>query len=313
MARRTSVPFSTVDEPQTASMPATRRLPLEGTLAAASRVDLLHLLQRGGQHTVSELAQATGLHQNTTREHLARLVAEGFAVRFPEVRTVRGRPRMLYRAATPADAWEDPAAMRRLEESIAQVALTRVLLEGYGRDLGPTAEAARSAGRALAAPGGLLEPPPAPLGRGSGTTAPTSAAEAVATDEPATEEARADRAAARQLDALEGHLDRLGFDPVRDDDALRVDLWRCPFVELARQRPEVVCSVHLGLASGVLAAVGGPVTAHRLRPFVGRSHCVLELRRAAPDDGFSTAGARASDPTDDRSSTRSPVTDQEAS
>jgi predicted ArsR family transcriptional regulator len=301
-------------------MPATRRLPLEGTLAAASRVDLLHLLQRGGQHTVSDLARSTGLHENTTREHLARLVAEGFAVRTPEVRTVRGRPRMLYRAASPDDAREDPEAMRRLERSIAQVALTRVLLEGFGRDLGPTAEAARSAGRALTSPGGLLEPPLEPLSRPapdqalSDQAAPDQAVPAQpASGQTVSDEADLDRAAARQLDALEGHLDRLGFDPARDDDRLRVDLWRCPFVELARQRPEVVCSVHLGLASGVLATAGGPVTAHRLRPFVGRSHCVLELRRTPPAPGFSTAGRPTGDGPDDGSSNpTSPVPDQEA-
>ena len=291
-------------------MPATRRLPLEGTLAAASRVDLLHLLQRGGQHTVSDLARATGLHQNTTREHLARLVAEGFAVRTPEVRTVRGRPRMLYRAASPDDAREDPAAMRRLEQSIAQVALTRVLLEGFGRDLGSPAEAARNAGRALAAPGGLLEPPLEPWSRPVPDEAVLGGAvldDAVPTSPLPDEAADPDQAAARQLDALEGHLDRLGFDPARDDDRLRIDLWRCPFVELARQRPEVVCSVHLGLAAGVLATAGGPVTAHRLRPFVGRSHCVLELQRATPEPGFSTAGPPTGDIADDRSSNPAPV------
>lgn len=266
-------------------MPATRRQPGERTLAAASRVDLLHILQRGGSHTVHELARTTGLHENTTREHLAKLVGDGYAVRAPETRTVRGRPRMLYRAASADDARRDPIAMGRLEQSIAHVALTKVLLDGFGRSLGPTRDAARTAGRSLTAPGGALEPPLAPA-------------------DPA---GTAQDAAARQLDALEGHLDRLGFDPQRDDDGLRVHLWRCPFLELARERPDVVCSVHLGLASGVLETAGGPVTAHRLRPFVGREHCVLDLRRdpevapTAPADkhagpGFSTAGPVASPP-----------------
>ncbi|KMM47171.1 MAG: helix-turn-helix domain-containing protein [Cellulomonas sp.] len=244
-------------------MPATRRSPAERTLAAASRVDLLHILQRGGSHTVGALARATGLHENTTREHLARLVHDGYAVRAPEERTVRGRPRMLYRAASADDARHDPIAMGRLEESIAHVALTKVLISGFGRDLGPTREAARSAGRALTAPGGALEPP-------------------LDGDRPADDD-RSPAAEQRQLDALEGHLDRLGFDPERDDETLRVDLWRCPFLELARERPDVVCSVHLGLASGVLEAAGGPLAADRLRPFVGREHCVLELRRDRPD------------------------------
>ncbi|CAM5792383.1 helix-turn-helix transcriptional regulator [Cellulomonas persica] len=250
-------------------MPATRRTPAERTLAAASRVDLLHILQRGGAHTVGSLAQATGLHENTTREHLARLVQDGYAVRTPEARTVRGRPRMLYRAASADDARRDPLAMGRLEESIAHVALTKVLISGFGRDLGPTREAARAAGHALTAPGGPLEPPPVESDDEHGEDGDASG---VGAGSPAVEQ--------RQLDALEGHLDRLGFDPERHDDALRVDLWRCPFLELARERPDVVCSVHLGLASGVMETAGGPLVAHRLRPFVGREHCVLELRRA---------------------------------
>ena len=235
-------------------MPESRRTPAERTLAAPSRVELLHLLQRGGSHTVGELARATGLHENTAREHLARLVADGYAVRAPEHRTARGRPRMLYRSASADDVRRDPQAMSRLEESIGQVALTKVLLEGFGRDLGPTRQAARAAGRALTGPGGPFEPRVDP-------------------EPPASDPA------GRQLDALEGHLSRLGFDPVRDDAHLRIDLWRCPFLELARERPEVVCSVHLGLAAGVLETAGGPVTADRLQPFVGREHCVLHLRR----------------------------------
>ncbi|GEL94777.1 helix-turn-helix transcriptional regulator [Cellulomonas composti] len=239
-----------------------RRSHAERTLASASRVDLLHLLQRGGSHTVNELSAATGLHENTTREHLARLVADGYAVRAPERRAVRGRPRMLYRASTADDARVDPVAVGRLEESIAQVALTRVLLDGFGRDLGSTSDAAREAGHALTGPGGQLEP----------HIEQTVPVDASATDREA-----------RQLDALEAHLDRLGFDPERRDGALRIDLWRCPFLELARERPEVVCSVHLGLVSGVLETAGGPIAAHALRPFVGREHCVLELRRDTAD------------------------------
>ena len=207
------------------------------------------------------VAERVGLHVTTARFHLDQLVEAGLARRRPSVEQRRGRPRMLYRVASPDDARRDPIAMGRLEESIAHVALTKVLISGFGRDLGPTREAARSAGYALTAPGGVLEPPVEPLSEAR-TEETTSGVEE------------------RQLDALEGHLDRLGFDPERDDDALRVDLWRCPFLELARERPEVVCSVHLGLASGVLETVGGPIAADRLRPFVGREHCVLELRRA---------------------------------
>jgi predicted ArsR family transcriptional regulator len=229
-----------------------RRTPAARTLASGSRVDLLHLLQDGGEHTIGELAVATGLHENTTREHLQRLVSDGFAQRAPEHRTVRGRPRMVYRAVSADDLRTDPRARSRIEESIARVALTRVLLEGYGRDVPSPGSAARAAGRALAA---------------HEDGAPAAGAEG----------------ADRQLDALEGHLERLGFDPELDRSQLAFHLYRCPFVDLARARPEVVCNVHLGLAQGVLDAVPGPVAARELLPFVGPEHCVLQLRRDDTD------------------------------
>lgn len=228
-----------------------RRTPAARTLASGSRVDLLHLLQDGGDHTIGELAVATGLHENTTREHLQRLVSDGFAQRAPERRTVRGRPRMIYRAVSADDLRTDPRAQSRIEESIARVALTRVLLEGYGRDVSSPASAARAAGRAMVVHHDVAPVTPAPGTEG----------------------------ADRQLDALEGHLEGLGFDPELDRSQLAFHLYRCPFLDLARARPEVVCNVHLGLAQGVLDAVPGPVAARELLPFVGPEHCVLQLRR----------------------------------
>lgn len=230
-----------------------RRTPAARTLASGSRVDLLHRLQDGGEHTIGELAAATGLHENTTREHLQRLVADGFAQRAPERRTVRGRPRMVYRAVSADDLRTDPRAQDRIEESIARVALTRVLLEGLGREVGSSVSAAQAAGRAMADDPALRSVPPRAV--------------------PGASEAD------RQLDALEGHLERLGFDPELDRSQLEFHLYRCPFLDLARSRPEVVCNVHLGLVQGVLDAVPGPVAARELLPFVGPEHCVLRLRR----------------------------------
>ena len=232
---------------------AIRRTAAARTLASNSRVDLLALLQDGSAHTIAELAAATGLHENTTREHLQRLVADGFALRTPEHRTVRGRPRMVYRLVSAEDIRADPEAKRRIEDSIARVALTRVLLEGYGREVGSTTDAAEAAGHALADDPDLV-PPPRP------TPAGTSDAD-------------------RQIDALEAHLDRLGFDPELERSQMSFHLYHCPFADLARARPDVVCHVHLGLAQGVLDAVPGPVGARRLLPFVGPEHCILQLAR----------------------------------
>lgn len=53
--------------------------------------------------TVGDLAEAAGLHPNTAREHLQRLVDDGFITCQPEVRETKGRPRMLYSAAVGSD------------------------------------------------------------------------------------------------------------------------------------------------------------------------------------------------------------------
>jgi predicted ArsR family transcriptional regulator len=73
------------------------------TLASFSRITLLHHLQQRGTMTVDDLAQAASLHHNTTREHLNRLIRDGFVTCEPENRDVKGRPRMLYTAAAGAD------------------------------------------------------------------------------------------------------------------------------------------------------------------------------------------------------------------
>jgi len=72
------------------------------TLASISRITLLWHLQRRGTMTVTDLAEAAGLHPNTAREHLQRLVDDGFITCQPENRDTKGRPRMLYSAAARA-------------------------------------------------------------------------------------------------------------------------------------------------------------------------------------------------------------------
>lgn len=225
-------------------------------LASGRRVELLDELQRNGPSTVGELATATGLHENTTREHLQRLIAEGYVHRERGTPDGRGRPRMRYRSTTARDVHEDPLATRRLEDSIAQAALVRALLDGYGAATDDIADSAQQHGASVGRKLVDASPPP---GR-SAACDPRD----------------------RQILALDAHLDRMGFDPVLDPETLTFDLWRCPFLTLARSRPEVVCSVHLGLAQGVLEQVGGPVRAQALEPFVGPQHCALRLASDAP-------------------------------
>src|SRR5688572_15834605 len=49
----------------------------------------------------------------------------------------------------------------------------------------------------------------------------------------------------------------MGFDPQTDAQATTVRLRSCPLLDAARAHPKVVCPVHLGIARGATAALGG--------------------------------------------------------
>ncbi|WP_132993065.1 helix-turn-helix transcriptional regulator [Gordonia zhaorongruii] len=70
-------------------------------------------------------------------------------------------------------------------------------------------------------------------------------------------------------------LDDMGFAPSVDGAAIRLD--RCPFLEAARRRPGVTCSVHRGLMQGVLDAHRDGRTVTRLDAFVDGDHCLAQL------------------------------------
>lgn len=259
-----------------------RRVSAYRALASDKRVSMLHALQRSdGPLGVDELAAAVGLHVNTAREHLERLIESGFVASEPELRTTRGRPRILYRAVeriAPAttDGW-------------ARDQLMRVLVAGYGRRLPSAKGAAEDAGsvwgRSLTATRPDLSDHRAD--RGAHPAAPCP--DIVCPDPDRLDAGHEDCATPASVDpiaglaqlaALEAHFDDLGFEPEGDVDRLEVHLHRCPFLDLAHERPEIVCSVHLGIARGVLAQEGGPLTAEWLEPFVEPQHCVLHLNRS---------------------------------
>ncbi|OJX95460.1 putative ArsR family transcriptional regulator [Salana multivorans] len=219
-------------------------------LASPSRNELLHLLQQRGTATVAELAESTGLHPNTVREHLSRLLEVDLVRREAEVRTVRGRPRMFYRPTSGAEVAADAEASGRLEATLARTAFARALIEGFAAREPGTQARAEAAG--------------AVVGRGL----PPDRLDALPHDD-----------AERGILALEAHLDSFGFDPEWDSETLTFHLWRCPFLEMAKDRPDVVCGVHSGLAEGVLESAGGAMTVERLTPFVGSHHCTLAIRR----------------------------------
>ncbi|WP_136053729.1 helix-turn-helix domain-containing protein [Microbacterium sp. K24] len=108
--------------------------PVCGPISTYSRVQLLHLLfeaeraQGRAELTIGELCEATGLHANTVREHLQRLIEGGYVIPTIEHRTVRGRPRTLYRAATGAPGASSPVARDKAKAAARRGDLMRRML-----------------------------------------------------------------------------------------------------------------------------------------------------------------------------------------
>jgi predicted ArsR family transcriptional regulator len=209
-------------------------------LADVSRVAVLETLRRAGRPlAVPEIAAEVGLHPNTVRAHLARLVEHGYASGGPEERERPGRPRLLY-SATAAPRDDERRNYRLLAEALL------AYLAGRDEDRGAAAVAAGRAYGELAIRRGR------PL-------------------------AEADVASAtRQMVEL---LAEAGFAPHADAEGSRIELRRCPFRELAEADPDVVCGVHLGIMQGALAELGVPVEVVGLRSFVRPGLCVATLRQ----------------------------------
>ena len=217
-----------------------------GPALGESRARVLAALRDAGASLgVGEVAERVGLHVNTARFHLDALAESGFVDRASEERAQPGRPRTLY-AARPNSAGAGRRSYRLLAE----------ILAGYVAAETPQPEqAAKQAGQAW---GRYLADKPPPFHR-----------------------VDADTATGQLVDTL----DDIGFAPeaVVEDEQRKILLHHCPFLEAAEQHREVVCSIHLGLMRGVLAALGAPIEVDGLEPFVRPDLCVAHL--TSQEDG----------------------------
>lgn len=219
-------------------------------LASPRRVEILDLL-RGSPAPVSvlDVAAAVGLHPNTARIHLEQLVEVGLVEQVTERRVEPGRPRTLYSATSRAPV-DEPRSDGGVEDY-------RVLASVLASGLAATADPAAAA---LAAGAGWVE--------------------ALADHEWPARPASAEVAAAE----LERLLGQLGFEPEMDLDHGSVLLHRCPFADVARANPAVVCGVHLGMVRRTLDRLDSPLRATGLEPFVGDDPitCRLSLTTVEP-------------------------------
>ncbi|WP_324784962.1 helix-turn-helix transcriptional regulator [Streptomyces sp. H51] len=221
---------------------------------------LQHLRGRPRPVTAAALAEECGLHVNTVREHLDALVDSGLAVRERGAAAGRGRPAWRYLSRPPQQS-----AVREY------AGLAAVLAGQIARSSADPEAEARAAGeewgRALVAG---QEPP--------GNTA----------------QARG------RIIAL---LDEIGFAPETEGEGgsagggggetesagdgrgeLRVRLPHCPFIEIAREHPGVICGVHAGLVRAGYAALGGAPDEVSLRPFAEPGACRLSFVPAGSRD-----------------------------
>jgi predicted ArsR family transcriptional regulator len=215
-------------------------LPEPGRHPAGRRAEVLRLLQDAGSPmAVAEVAERLGIHVNTARFHLESLVRNGRVERTTADSGSPGRPPQLFQAARRMD----PMGPRHY------LLLAEVLADVLATDPDPS-------GRVLAA--GRL------WGRHQASTA------------GATDEASEPAVSVERLMRL---LDELGFAPEqsRGGDRPQIDLRHCPFLELAVDRSDVVCTVHLGLMQGAMQSWDSPVTVDRLDPFVQPDRCVAHL------------------------------------
>lgn len=210
-----------------------------GRTPAGRRLAVLRLLQEApGALTIVEIADRLGVHANTVRFHLDTLLESGQVERVETDRRAPGRPPLSFRAAHRMD----PAGPRQYG------LLAELLVESLADDPQRTSRALE-AGRAW--------------GR---RQVSRDASEAVGAD-------------ARAVSRLLGLLDEIGFAPERQrgEDQAYIGLRHCPFLELAHTRPEIVCSIHLGLMQGATEGSGSPVTVDRLEPFAEPDLCVAHL------------------------------------
>ncbi len=210
------------------------------TGAVPSRMRVLRALRRAPEaRGVHELAGDVGLHPNTVRFHLDRLEQQGLVHRQPEYQNGPGRPPLRFTAVPGLEDGRDRRDLGDLAELLAAVLDSRV---------SGAAVLTEQAGQEWARR--LVE---------SWTGPAPDATQAITL----------------LVDALVG----IGFDPQVTSDHRQITLLqrRCPFLEVAREHRDVVCSVQLGLLRGLLVRLGAPLEVTRLVPFATPQGCLVHF------------------------------------
>lgn len=197
--------------------------------------------------TAAQLAAVLDLHVTTVRFHLDQLVAAGILhAEFSREFGV-GRPRKVYAVA--------PGALDEARDHDAFRILAGLLAESLGDgSLAPEEAGRRWSLRRLAR---SAEAPADTPGRWLGKIA-------------------------QMIDVLQswGYTPELATS--EGGRTVRVNLVRCPFIDLAREHPAVVCGIHRGLIAGAMESLGEDDTEVSLEPFVKPDLCRAHVRTRTP-------------------------------
>ncbi len=211
------------------------------------------LVEHAEPMTVAQVAETLGQHPNTVREHLEALARTGLAVRDQRAPVGRGRPASVYTYAPEASFSSPEYAVLAgvIVSYLSHVLPDGALLRHHAR------EAGRAWGRAI------LE------------------------REQAGHAEQAPRGTAGAVEHLRRLLERTGFEPeaTRDGDVRTLRLYRCPVLELAKDRPELVCGAHLGMAREILAAGDVPSDQVTLEAFTEPGACLLHVAARTAANG----------------------------
>jgi len=195
-----------------------RRLDLLKTLGDNTRYAIYLELARAPQPvSTSDVADSLGLHPNTVRPHLERMLDVGLLDARPDARGAVGRPQKLYSLAADAPSLGlEPPVFPMLARMLLSMAAEA------GIDGDAAADAGRDEGRRIA--------------HRSSRSVPCV------------------DAAMRMLDDLGFDPARVDDE---DQNCSTVAFSHCPFAEMAEAQPELVCSLHRGLLEGFVDELGG--------------------------------------------------------
>ncbi|HEX6968217.1 MAG TPA: helix-turn-helix domain-containing protein [Micromonosporaceae bacterium] len=211
-------------------------------LASTTRVVILLLVRQAPRGlTAAEVAQATGRHLTTVREHLEQLTSAGLLIRQRDHGGTPGRPAWRYRPA--AGQVETPSGGPYRELAAA---LVEHIVSTESDPWAAGVSAGRAWGRRL-----------------------------VADVQPVTA-----RPGQRLLAVLErlGFAPRVAV--ANQDEPEVVHLHACPFLDLVGSSADLVCGMHLGVLRGALEAAGAPGVRPALEPFGAPGACVVRMRPA---------------------------------